>query len=684
MTVVVLLAVVVVVATSAAAFLAFHAERNSAALPSRHSKGDDIIEKHVEMPRVAAARVDPEAWALASRAEIAAALPEVGDAADGSVALGVDAPVVSPGTVAASTPVSLNPETSYTLSASVRVLQSQRTPVAASINVGGQQFLLPELDARWKKVEFRFTTPEAGWVGNLELALAGPVRGLGIDAVSLSGADGVDVVANGSFERTSGGSGILNDSLVLSEDTATLAVALPEGELTWTATSTDGGPPIRGKGTISSPLAAVPLNEVQPGHYSLEVTDASGRAIQTAIAVIDTAGPFMNQDPRLGVVSHVERDYFAGTGSLAAALGFSMVRNDVVWEKNEKVKGQYVFDPVYDREFARLHANGLGLLGVVVHGNKVYSNTRWPEGPATIDAFGKYAAAIADRYDLVGLEVYNEFNHHEYNKTACGRSPECYIPMLEAVQGEVKAKHPNLPIVGGASALYDQEWFQGLWAAGGLSLIDVASYHPYEAWMSRDPDLVGEVARRSYEDMRAGTGQTKPVWISEMGFTSMNPGGVTLAEQREMLIRSEVSAFANGVEKYFWYDLVNDSSDIASGEGNFGLYERDPRPGVVALAPKPAGQAQAVMVAELGGRAFAGAESDDATAVYVFGDDDDAVRVAWATSGETERVFKADRPVTVVSATGGVVELVPDGGEVVVPLTGSPVFIEGISAQPPR
>ena len=39
-------------------------------------------------------------------------------------------------------------------------------------------------------------------------------------------------------------------------------------------------------------------------------------------------------------------------------------------------------------------------------------------------------------------------------------------------------------------------------------------------------------------------------------------------------MRAETIALSNNVEKYFWYDLVNDQTDPAQHEGNFGLVKQ--------------------------------------------------------------------------------------------------------------
>ncbi|WP_053097491.1 glycosyl hydrolase [Microbacterium sp. CGR1] len=633
-----------------------------------------VTESPAVVPVTNVARASVDGWTLADRRVVGTVLPEVGDAAQGAVSLRVDAPADDADIVAATAPVALAPDTEYTLTASVRVLAGEKTETGVRLTAGGQTFTLPELDAEWETIEFPFTsTADQPAASTLDVVLSGAVRGFGIDDVSITAAGTDNLVPNGSFEAVQTPAGIVNDSLVMTDESAVLAVSLAEGPVQWSATSTAGGEPITGEFGSAGPLSALPLTGVTQGHYTVAVNDSSGRKIQTDVAVIDTDGFSVSQDGRFGVGAHVEKEAFIGTGSLAAAIGFAEVRNDISWERNEKVAGQYVWDENYVREFERMHANDVKLLGLVVYGNRLYGARKAPGNEAAIQAYGAYAKAVADRFDLVGLEVLNEFNHRE-NDTACGPAPACYVPIAQAVRDHVSTAYPDLPIVTGSTALYDSEWFTGFWQAGGMAVTDAASYHPYESWINRDADLIAGTVQQSYADMQEFAGETRPVWVTEMGFPT-HYDGVSVLEQGQMMVRNQALAFANGVEKYFWYDLVNDAADPAAGESNFGLYENSPRPDVVALAPKPGAFAQALMITQLRDKAFASDESDDTTTVEVFGTEGDETRIAWAKQGEVQHTFASDVPVTVTDMSGQTQSIVPEGGEVTLTLGASPIFI---------
>ncbi|MGM7672122.1 cellulase family glycosylhydrolase [Microbacterium sp. A93] len=642
----------------------------------------EFPERPVEIPRVASARASVDGWNLAARTVVSAVLPEVGNAADGAVSLRIDAPVADPGVIAASAPIVLAPETEYTLTASVRLLGEYRGASGVELAAGGSRFQLPDLNAEWETVEFSFTTPVEQAEGTLDVILTTVARGFGLDNIVISAAGGDNLVANPSFEQVQAPQGIVNDSLILSTETASLAVVVAEGTSTWSATSSSGGDPITGSAVLSGGLAAVPLDGLPQGHYALTFTDSVGFAISTNIAVLDNDGLYVPQDARFGVATHVERVGFDGAGVMASSLGFSEARNDVTWSAAETAAGEYDWSNTkYPAAFAELHSNGVKLLALVVYGNKLYGSQRTPSTPAAVEAYGRYALEIARTYDVVGLEVFNEFNHRD-SDASCGKSATCYLPLLESVHRQVDVEFPDLPIVAGSTAYYDRDWFISLWQNGGLEYTDVVSYHPYEAWRDRAPDSLGPIIQQSHADMQEQGGADKPVWITEFGYPTHNPGGVGIMEQGPWLIRTEVTSIAAGTEKFFWYDLVNDKNEPAAGEANFGLFEHNPRSNVLARSPKPAAFAQALVISQISGLAFTADESDEASTVKVFGDGDEETRVAWAPGGGAERVVTSDVPLSVVSMSGATQVIESIDGQVTVPLSDLPVFIKKMGELP--
>jgi len=455
-------------------------------------------------------------------------------------------------------------------------------------------------------------------------------------------------------------------------------VAMPEGKITWQVYR---GSASVAKGTVTKKgeITALKLPAaVSQGLYTLKVTASDKKVIKTTMALIDSPTPWIYQDHRFGVGLHVEnQEVYGNAARYTRALGLSTVRNDIRWAINEKVKGKYDFR-TYDAPFGELRAQGLKILGIVNYGNAVYgaSNASAPTTKAAIAAYGKYAAAIVKRYKLVGLEVFNEFNWPDHNKSKC-RTSTCYLSLVKAVEKEVSKVNAKLPIVVGATAKYQPAWFKHLWQKGGLKYTDVMSFHPYE--ITGHPEDLAGLMTQARASMKKYGGKTKPVWITELG-TSAATGNRTTTEQASILLRTSVTALANGATKFYWYDLVNDGPSAAEHMHNFGLYSY-PKKSVTALAPKRAGFVQALTIAQLGGRSFRSSENLGSGVVSEgFGTAGNLVRVVWAPKGTKTATIRTTSSVVVVTSNGTTKTVKPKNGTVKIKVTKNPVFVRSGSA----
>lgn len=648
---------------------------DSSVTPSTSATASPTAEP-VALPRVATARGGVAGWTLASPTTLAFVGPAVGDAADGAVSLALDAPAVAQPVTGASASISVSPKEKLSYSFSVRALHKLPESVAAHVVIAGESVELPELSAEWTRVEGDVTAADGATSATVEIVVDGALTGLAFDALTLVGSDGANRVPNPSFEEVDAPWGVANSSLVMGTDTAAVALSMPSGAATWSLQHNDQTV-ISGSAPAGPPLTAVSLAGAGQGYYTFSATDGAGRTVSTPIALIERAEGHSEPDSRFGVGLHVEDEWYADAASLAGSLNLGSARNDILWHLNERAPGVYDWDPRYADGFDRLHAQGIHLLGIVNYGNALYGSELTPDTPEAIAAYGRYAAAIAQRFDLVGLEVFNEFNHERFNSTGCGTDPSCYIPLLQAVHDNVRAVDPELPIVAGSTANYDAAWFDGLWRDGGLAFADAVSYHPYE--ILSDPSALAGVIGASRDSMNTLGGGEKPIWITELGATSY-PASLTIEQQADFLLKAATTAVGSGAEKFFWYDLINDSADPNSHEGNFGLFYR-PIDGVAALPPKPSAFAYALLIDQLTGRDAVGQKAlGDGVVAYEFGSGKESVIVAWAKDQDAAMEIPATATVEVVSADGTTVTIEPVDGVATVTATTAGVFIRGHAA----
>lgn len=634
----------------------------------------------VSLPRTARAMATINDWNLAPADSVAEVWPEVGSAKSGSTALGIDAPVVSSARIAASADVRVAPSTTYRFEAYARVMSKTMRSVPAQFVIDQTAISLPALNGSWKRVAGTYTTGADVTSTSVAVRLTKAVRGLSIDAMRMYAVGDpteATVIPNGSFESLSVKSGIANTSLIMTTPTAMIAAALPAGTISWEV--------LRGSKRVKSGslkrsgvLTPISLSGVPQGYYTFKVQGSDRRVHSTAIAILDSPTPWIAQDTRFGVATHVEEKIYADAARHARAVGLGEVRNDVFWEPLETVKGTYNFAP-YDGAFAKMNAQGLGVLAIAGYGNPIYgeSNRYAPRTATAVEAYAKFSAAVAKRYKLRGLEVFNEFNHPPKNKSNC-TAAACYAPLLKAVDAAVGKVNPKLPIVAGSTARYPDSWFRDLWKKGGLKQADAVSFHPYE--ITGNPEGLAPIVTKARKTMKTHGKTTKPVWITELG-TSARTGNRTTTEQASVLTRAAVAGFSAGASKFYWYDLINDTANAKDQEGNFGLYAHPAKSPGAALAPKPAAFAQALTITQLGGRAYRSSEALGAKVVsHGFGTASNLVRVVWATSGVRTATVKTSKPIVIVDFNGTKRTIKPKKGVVKIKVTTNPVFVRSGSA----
>jgi hypothetical protein len=432
-----------------------------------------------------------------------------------------------------------------------------------------------------------------------------------------------------------------------------------------------------GTGTIN-------LSTLGPGYYNLTV-GAGTTLVKTSFAVLSPlpANAISPTSP-FGIGMHALQASNAGLLPTVAQIGFSTVRYDLKWPQLEQSPGVYTFSPEADNVVNTLNSYGITPLPIVDFlKNTLYEpDGQAPHTPTALQAQANMLSAILTRYPTVrGIEVYNEFNTNTFNPNGGCQTGTCFATMLATSYHQIKADHPNALVAAPSTSGLGRAmpFINDLWNAGGLANLDVVSVHPY-TYPAAPEGSVAEFQQLNQSVRDHNNEQTKPIWVTENGWPNENKvidsDGVDESTTADNLIRSEALALANGVTQYDWYDLVNDGTDPAVKEQNFGLM-RLPTAQVTAVSPKPALVTQAVTIRQLAGLAFSG--DDGLTAPLYserFGSGSATTRVMWAPNTGTVSLT-ASGPVTVTDEYGRAQQLNPSGGQVLVDLTQHPVFVKG-------
>ncbi len=458
--------------------------------------------------------------------------------------------------------------------------------------------------------------------------------------------------------------------------TFTIATAGASGDLSYSVADISGATVARGQLAVTSGQTGITLPRLPDDYYVLHIIDqAAGSSHSQAIpfAVISPFTPQANSSFGVGV--HFIGGDTAGLPQLIATMGAGMVRGDATWANIERSPGSYGFNS-FDPSMQALQQSGVAPLLILDYNNRFYDKGQTPFDNAGLSAFANYAKMLVAHYSnqLKVVEVYNEYNGI-FSTGPCARQPACYARLLRYTYQAIKSVRPDVMVVGGAAFYADLHWFDQLFQSGGLPYMDVVSDHPYTLLGFVSPELQGleeQMIQLQVLVKRYNHGQTKPIWITEIGWSSSFLR-VSELNQADYLVRSAVLSMAAGVQKIFWYDFVNDGTDPSQMEQNFGLLRKPDAAG--RYTPKPAYVAYAVLIRQLASRSFIGREA-------VFPGIFDMLyshnlRVVWSTPIGQSVELSTNNPVTAISMTGRTQTLQPSGGRIILPLSPDPVYLLG-------
>ncbi|HEV2945022.1 MAG TPA: hypothetical protein VGX26_07920 [Solirubrobacteraceae bacterium] len=139
---------------------------------------------------------------------------------------------------------------------------------------------------------------------------------------------------------------------------------------------------------------------------------------------------------------------------------------------------------------------------------------RWPpRNPADYAAFVGY---LAQRYGtrLAAIEVWNEPDQANQAYFAGPEKPRRYAAVLKAAYPAIKQANPNVPVLAGSLVGANGVFLRALYAAGIKGYYDGLAVHFYTLTLG---------SLRSIHEVQLGSGDTKPLWLDEFGWSSCWP-----------------------------------------------------------------------------------------------------------------------------------------------------------------
>ncbi|MCW3003785.1 MAG: cellulase family glycosylhydrolase, partial [Conexibacter sp.] len=187
-----------------------------------------------------------------------------------------------------------------------------------------------------------------------------------------------------------------------------------------------------------------------------------------------------------------------------------------------------------------------------------------------------------------------------------------YAAMLRAAYSGIKAGDPAATVVAGPMTGNDYGWLESLYAAGAGGSFDVVAVHTDTSCLDRGPDEFyredGKLARFTFlgyrtvhQTMAAHGDGDKPIWMSELGWSSTNggpasctrgmwsgqkPSGVSEAAQATFLAKA-YSCLANDpyVAQAAWFTMRDTTAESVDELNHYGLLHADgsPKPSLSAF-----------------------------------------------------------------------------------------------------
>lgn len=452
----------------------------------------------------------------------------------------------------------------------------------------------------------------------------------------------------------------------------------------WAVANSTGAVVDGGELTMTSATETLAWPDLPVGYYTLTATAVKDgvdiATKQTALALlVEHDQP--SADSPFGMAVHLASWPNPGYGlvPLMAGAGASHAREDAAWKYIEREPDVYTYD-TYDGMASALDDAGVEWLPIAVYTNPHHDGNATPYTDAGRAAFAAYSVDLLDHYSdsVQSIEIYNEFNigFGDRGDGPADSLAAYYFPLLKKSYEEIKASSPDTVVVGGVTSGVPLTWLRQLFELGGLEYMDVLSVHPY--LFPSSPDGLGTILDDLNDLVREyNGGQTIPIWITEQGWVTGTHGrAVTEQQQADYIVQTHVRALASGVERFYWYDFMNDGINKAEPEQNFGVIRNHNDP-LGAWTPKPSYVAYSTMTSQLADAVFEREEEvSDSASSFIFTKDGAPVRALWSSTGQTVSLT-ANGPVTVTDMNGTSQRLQPSQGIVDLTLSGSPVFVSG-------
>lgn len=285
----------------------------------------------------------------------------------------------------------------------------------------------------------------------------------------------------------------------------------------------------------SAPVAVVPAAAATPTPATTPV--ATLPPVTPNTMILGTATAFGQQAWDFSILQ------------VAKSLGSMAVRDGVAWTEIEKSPGVYQFTSPGSKWMGPVLDAGFPVTLLFDNTNPLYDGGKTPYTDAGRAAYAKYIVATLDRFPRVKtIEVGNEYNAFNFVTgpvldDGYPARQKYYFEMLRTVYTAVKAKHPDVKVLGGAALAIPVGYFKPLFALGALDYMDGIVVHPY----TTDPEQL----EKHLSILRTAMGaKAKPIHVTEFAQELDS-----IPDTADYLVKSVTVMASAGVAEADWYAL---------------------------------------------------------------------------------------------------------------------------------
>lgn len=255
-------------------------------------------------------------------------------------------------------------------------------------------------------------------------------------------------------------------------------------------------------------------------------------------------------------------------------LGATWDREELLWDIVEPEKGKWTWEQT-DRTVKTCREHNILILGLLDYWGK------WTK-PLTEQGYNDYANYVKtvverykpggafskeqgwkDGYGIIDWEIWNE------PATFWTGSGEQFGRLLKGAYKAAKSEDPNCRVFFSEAG---ENFNAGAIRTAGIDSLDGVTPHYYcPPRTPEEGDVDKNMANTPGNFEKLGI-KGKPFWVSEFGWHSTMDAG-QMRHQANCLVRTHVYGLAAGLDKFFWYNFVNDNKN--KNDQHYGLVNRE-------------------------------------------------------------------------------------------------------------